>query len=220
MSIKSKIICFDCDSTLSTIEGIDELARLCGSEVYQQVEHMTHQAMDGKIPVEDVFGKRLEIIKPSLNDVREVGLRYIKTQCAGLAMCLDELRAMGWTPLIVSGGFKQAIEPLALELSISRVEAVDLYFDESGNYVGFNQQYPTTRTGGKPIVIEQLKKELNPSKIVMIGDGVSDLETKPCVDLFIGFGGVVSRTKVKQEAQYFITELSKIPSVIKQVLGE
>jgi len=30
---------------------------------------MTHQAMDGKIPVEEVFGKRLEIIKPTRNDV-------------------------------------------------------------------------------------------------------------------------------------------------------
>jgi len=220
MSTNTKIICFDCDSTLSTIEGIDELARVRGSDVFKQVEAMTHQAMDGKIPVEEVFGKRLEIIKPTRSDVTEVGLRYIKTQLPGLAACLDELRARGWTPLIISGGFKQAIEPLAHVLNISRIEAVDLYFDQLGNYAGFNQYYPTTRSGGKPIVIEQLKKELSPSKIVMIGDGVSDLETKPYVDLFIGFGGVVSREKVKKEARSFITELSEVPSVIKQVLGE
>jgi len=69
MSTNTKIICFDCDSTLSTIEGIDELARVRGSDVFKQVEAMTHQAMDGKIPVEEVFGKRLEIIKPTRNDV-------------------------------------------------------------------------------------------------------------------------------------------------------
>ena len=40
-----KLICFDCDSTLSAIEGIDELARVRGPEVFARVEAMTHDAM-------------------------------------------------------------------------------------------------------------------------------------------------------------------------------
>jgi phosphoserine phosphatase len=46
-----------------------------------------------------------------------------------------------------------------------------------------------------------------PEKVIMIGDGTSDLETKPDVDLMIGFGGVVSRDKVKQGAHIWITQL-------------
>jgi phosphoserine phosphatase len=41
----------------------------------------------------------------------------------------------------------------------------------------------------------------------MIGDGISDLETQTDVDLMIGYGGVVSRDKVKQGAGLWITSL-------------
>ena len=218
MTSQPKLICFDCDSTLSTIEGIDELARVRGPEVFKQVEAMTHEAMDGKIPVQQVFGKRLDMIKPTRSDVQAVGTCYLQTQVEGVADCLKALVAQGWTPLIISGGFKQAIEPLAKALRISRIEAVDLYFDKEGNYTGFNKDYPTTRSGGKPEVIERLRKEFNPKQIVMIGDGVSDLETQASVDLFVGFGGVVIREKVKQGAHAFITALSQLPEVIEKNL--
>src|ERR1039457_31925 len=36
-----KLICFDCDSALSSLEGIDELARLRGAEVFAHVEALT-----------------------------------------------------------------------------------------------------------------------------------------------------------------------------------
>ena len=39
-------IFFDCDSTLSSIEGIDELARLRGVE--ERIVTLTNAAMDGK----------------------------------------------------------------------------------------------------------------------------------------------------------------------------
>ncbi|MEY4925035.1 MAG: Phosphoserine phosphatase, partial [Verrucomicrobiota bacterium] len=47
-----KLVIFDCDSTLSAIEGIDELARLRGPALFAQVEAQTTAAMEGKIPVE------------------------------------------------------------------------------------------------------------------------------------------------------------------------
>jgi phosphoserine phosphatase len=56
-----KLICFDCDSTLSSIEGIDELARLRGPEAFARVEALTADAMNGRIPrCEDVFGRPLD----------------------------------------------------------------------------------------------------------------------------------------------------------------
>ena len=50
MSDKLRLVIFDCDSTLSAIEGVDELARVRGPELFAEVEAMTHAAMDGKIP--------------------------------------------------------------------------------------------------------------------------------------------------------------------------
>lgn len=210
----SKLLIFDCDSTLSSIEGIDELARLRGPGVFRQVEDMTNEAMDGKIAVESVFGRRLDIIRPEAAHVARVGRRYIETIEPDAKAVIDDARGAGWTPLILSGGFRQAIRPLADFLGIERVEAVDLFFDAAGNYTGFDEAYPTTRSGGKPEVIRRLRGELRPARIVMVGDGASDLETRPDVDLFVGFGRYMAREKVRRESAAFITRLADLPPLI------
>ncbi len=210
----SKLLIFDCDSTLSSIEGIDELARLRGPAIFKRVEEMTNEAMDGKIAVEAVFSRRLEIIQPESSHVAQIGQRYIDTIEPDAKAVIDEARAAGWTVLIISGGFRQAIRPLADLLGIERVEAVDLFFDGQGRYTGFDEAYPTTRSGGKPEVVNRLKREFSPSRIVMVGDGVSDLETKPVVDVFVGFGRYMVREKVKREASCFITTLAELPTFL------
>ena len=48
----------------------------------------------------------------------------------------------------------------------------------------------------------------------MVGDGVSDLETAPVVNLFIGYGGYVSREPVKRQAKAFVTRLSEVPALL------
>ena len=50
-----KLLIFDCDSTLSAIEGIDELARVRGPEVFKRVEEMTNDAMDGSVACRQRF---------------------------------------------------------------------------------------------------------------------------------------------------------------------
>jgi phosphoserine phosphatase len=212
--IAHKLLIFDCDSTLSAIEGIDELGRVRGPEVFAQIEAMTHDAMNGKLAVEAVFGRRLEIIQPSAAHVAAVGRQYIDTVEPTALATLTAARAAGWTVLILSGGFRQAIRPLADFLGIARVEAVDLFFDEVGNYRGFDAAYPTTRSGGKPEVIARLRRELAPTHIVMVGDGASDLETQPTVDLFVGFGRYTAREKVKREATRFIYALAELPALL------
>ncbi len=210
-----KLILFDCDSTLSSIEGIDELGRVRGDAVFHQVEAMTHDAMNGKLPVEAVFGRRLEIIQPRASDVAVVGRQYVDTIEPTAQATIEALKSAGWTVMIVSGGFRNAIRPLADKLGIGRVEAVDLYFNLDGSYSGYDIAYPTTRSGGKPEVVAKLRQEFSPSRIVMVGDGVSDLETKPNVDLFVGFGRYVAREKVKAQAHHFIHALSELPELLK-----
>ena len=212
-----KLLIFDCDSTLSSIEGIDELARVRGADVFKRVEEMTNSAMDGKISVEAVFGRRLEIIQPEAKHVAEIGQRYIDTIEPEAKAVIDAARADGWTVMIISGGFRPIIRPLADFLGIERVEAVDLFFDADGRYTGFDETYPTTRSGGKPEVIARLKAELKPAKIVMVGDGASDLETKPFVDLFVGFGRYTAREKVRREASAFITRMGELPPLMARI---
>jgi Haloacid Dehalogenase superfamily, subfamily IB, phosphoserine phosphatase-like len=215
MSSAPKLIVFDCDSTLSAIEGIDELGRAGGPDMFAKIEAMTNDAMNGKLPVEAVFGERLRIIQPNASHVAAVGQKYIDTVEPTAIDTLKRLRAAGWTPIILSGGFRNAIRPLADFLGIERVEAVDLFFDATGNYTGFDETYPTTRSGGKPEVIRTLKRELSPARVVMVGDGVSDLETKPEVDLFIGFGRYAAREKVRAGAHRFVDALAEIPALVE-----
>jgi len=209
-----KIICFDCDSTLSGIEGIDELGRLRGPAVFADVEGMTTDAMNGKIPVESVFGSRLELIRPSRGDVAAVGRRYVETVEPTALRTVTTLKSRGWTPVIVSAGFTQAIQPLADWLGIAMIKAVDLTFAPDGSYTGFDSSFPATRSGGKPLVVRALKEQFSPEKVVAIGDGVSDLETKPEVDLFVGFGRYVVRPRVEREAGKFIRALDELLALI------
>lgn len=210
-----KVVVFDCDSTLSSIEGVDELARLKGGEVYQAVEEMTTAAMEGKIPVEEVFGRRLSLILPSREDVEAIGLQYVKTLVPGVREVVRELRQKNWEVIILSGGFRPAIRPLAKALGVERVEAVDLFFGEGGEYSGYDEVYPTTRSGGKPEVVKRLREESGEGYWVMVGDGVSDLETRPEVNRFIGFGGVVKREKVKAGADAFCEDFREIPGLLE-----
>jgi hypothetical protein len=43
---------------------------------------------------------------------------------------------------------------------------------------------------------------------VLIGDGMTDLEALPEVDLFIGFGGVVERQEVARQSPLYLREPS------------
>ncbi len=210
----TKLICFDCDSTLSALEGIDELARRRGPAVLAQVEKMTSEAMEGRVPVERVFGRRLEIIRPSQEDLAEVGRQYVATVEPTAQATVFQLMAKGWTPVIVSGGFTPAIQPLAKFLGIRRIEAVNLAWAADGSYCGYDQTFPTTRSGGKAEVISRLRRMLAPTMTVMVGDGVSDLEAKPVVDRFIGYGGYVVRPKVKAEAGTFIMSLAELTKIL------
>ena len=210
----TKLICFDCDSTLSAIEGIDELARLRGLAVLGRVEEMTNDAMEGRLPVERVFERRLQLIEPRREDLATVGRQYVATVEPTARATIAALVARGWTVVIVSGGFTPAIRPLADYLGVARIEAVELYFTPEGTYDGFDESAPTARSGGKAEVLARLRAELKPEMAVMVGDGVSDLEAKPPADRFIGFGGYVVRPKVKAGADAFIGALAELLNLL------
>lgn len=211
---RGKLIFFDCDSTLSSIEGIDELGRARGPEVFKLVEALTNQAMNGEVPIREVFGRRMEIIRPDRATADAVAQLYVDTMVPGVIEVIAGLKADGWTPVILSGGFAPLIRPLAKVIGIDHVEAVPLHFDATGNYAGYGSDYPTTRNGGKPEIIREWKQALLPEAVVMMGDGVSDLEAKPEVDLFIGFGGVIPRDPVRAGADAWLTEMADFGNVV------
>ena len=210
----TKLLLFDCDSTLSAIEGIDELGRLRGPEVFKAVEEMTTKAMDGSTPMESIFAKRLDMIKPTLKELESIGQKYIQEVEPTALDTIKKLKAAGWTVIIVSGGFTQAIRPLAQYLGIERVEAVELRFNADGSYAGYVESCPTAKSKGKNVVAIKLRDEFKAHQTILVGDGASDLEVKGDVDKMIGFGLYTPRPKVKAGADAFITSLDQLISLL------
>lgn len=210
----TRLLLLDCDSTLSAVEGIDELGRLRGPEVFAQVERMTAEAMDGGIPLETVFARRLDLIRPSRAEVDGIAAKYLATVEPDAAEALRRIRAAGWQVAIVSGGFTEAILPLARSLGIGEVHAVGLRFDAAGAYAGFDTEAPTARSRGKNAVARRLRAATGATEVVMVGDGASDLEVKGDADRVIGFGRYAARAKVKAGADAFITRLADLPPLL------
>ena len=199
------IIGFDCDSTLSTLEGIDELA--IRADVGEQMIALTNQAMDGIVPLEAVYKQRLELIRPNKQAIDWLAQRYIETIVDGVAEVFKQLLAQGKTVHIISGGIREAIVPLAQQLGIpdNQLHAVSVLFNKDGSYQGFDENSPLARSGGKADICRKIS---NQQAFIMIGDGKTDLESQQAGACFVGFGGVVAREAVLEQADYCIREAS------------
>jgi phosphoserine phosphatase len=189
-------VVFDCDSTLSAIEGIEELAR-----ENAEVAELTAQAMDGRLPLEQVFARRLELVRPSRADVERIGRRYVEHLVPHADRLIAALQGLGKRVVIVSGGLLPAVRHLARHLGVpdEDVHAVDLQHDESGAYAGFDEASPLARSGGKPAVLEALRRD--GERLALVGDGATDLEAAPLVDRFVAFAGVERRAAVLAAAR-------------------
>lgn len=199
-----RFVFFDVDSTLVTIEGIDELA--AGNP---ETVRLTELAMNGEIPLDEVYGRRLDIIRPTRADVDALGERYVGSMVDGAEETIATLKSAGVDVHLVSGGIAQAIAPLAAKLGLAprALHAVPLQFDEDGGYRDFDRRSLLARSGGKELVVRSILTRAK-GKAAFIGDGITDLETKPVVSLFIGFGGVCMRPRVRDEAAVYVEEPS------------
>lgn len=202
MRSKYRFVFFDVDSTLVTIEGIDVLAN--GNP---EIVRLTDAAMNGEIPLDEVYGRRLEIIRPSREAVDALGRRYLDSVVDGAEETIATLKRGGADVHLVTAGIAQAIAPLAAKLRIPprAVHAVALDFHDDGSYADFDRRSLLTRNGGKELVVHAVLARAK-GESAFIGDGVSDLETKGVVNLFVGFGGVHTRARVKENADVYVSE--------------
>jgi phosphoserine phosphatase len=209
VSARYRLVFFDVDSTLVTIEGIDVLGR--GDP---RIVELTEAAMNGAIPLEEVYARRLELIRPSPADVDALAERYRQSLVDGAAETVDALQRAGAIVHLVTAGIEQAILPLAEALHVRNVHAVRLRFADGGAYEGFDPS-PLTRAGGKEIVVRDVRARAK-GKAAFVGDGASDLEAKSAVDLFIGFGGVRERAAVRGKADVYVYGMGEVLSALTE----
>jgi len=227
------VVIFDCDSTLSTLEGIDELARLNGRE--HDVAALTKRAMEGDVPLEAVYDHRLIAVNPTREQVRHIAQRYRQTLVPHAQEVITALQALGVAVFIVSGGLIEAVRDFGVWLGVPKdhIFAVNMAYDQlAGAWWRYWEQprghnpgatyldvepSPLTGSHGKNRVIARLREE-HTGRAMMIGDGLSDLEASADVDLFVGFGGVVYRERISQAAPVYIHTLSLAP-ILPLALG-
>jgi len=218
---------FDCDSTLTTVEGIDVLAEAVGKG--WRVATLTRAAMDGQLDLEDIYARRLRTIHATRAQIKELGRRYKKNVVEDARGVIGALHHLGHNVHIVSGGLEEPVRDFASWLGVpgSHVHAVPIEYDQlSGdwwlaNEHGLNpsakildyEQSPLTVSDGKAKIIAQALVNSR-GRSLLIGDGVSDLLAATAVDLFAGFGGVEARLRVELEAPLFTRSSSLAPLLL------
>lgn len=218
------LIFFDCDSTLSAIEGVDELARLKGKE--WRVGLLTQKAMNGDLDLREVYGKRLKAIRPTRGQLTQIEQMYWDSMVPDAAEVVAALHYLGKKVFIISGGLAEPVRGFGKKLGVppERVRAVELefnelsgewwkYYDQSAqtttSYLAYEDS-PLTISAGKPQIVKELAGDQWGRKL-FIGDGMSDLHTKGNVDLFVGFGGVARREKVENGSDVYVAVNSLAP---------
>lgn len=213
------LVIFDCDSTLAGVEGIDELARWVGREA--EIAALTAQAMNGELPLEAVYSRRLDLLRPTRDHLRRLGQLYRERMIPGVDQVVAALMNLGRIVFIVSGGLAAGVQDFGefLGLPPANIHAVEVELNqlagrwwETWKHPGgrnFNEQYlnhdggPLTIGKGKADIIRSLRQSTR-GRALLVGDGVSDLEASEAVDAFVGFGGVVSRERVRASADVFV----------------
>ncbi|HEX6133605.1 MAG TPA: HAD-IB family phosphatase [Longimicrobiales bacterium] len=208
-------VVFDCDSTLTAIEGIDELA----ADRRSEIEALTDAAMRGVVPLEEVYGRRLELIRPDRRRVERLAREYVARLVPDAAEVAAALREEHVEVRILSGGLLPAVQAVAdaLGLAHEQVAAVAIRFGTDGSYAGFDEASPLARSGGKCDVLRAWRSRLG-ARVMMVGDGATDLEAAAAADVFAAYAGVAERGTVVEHADVVIRSLSLAP-VLPLALG-
>jgi phosphoserine phosphatase len=207
-------ICFDVDSTVITTEAIDEFAKYLN--VGELVSEMTSKAMQGGLLFEDALAARLNLMRPTQSNLKD----FLREHELCFTSCVEEfvklLLSKGKSVYLISGGFEEMILPLAARLGLppQNVHANRFLFGDHGEFVDFDRERPTSRSGGKRHVVAKIKRENHFHSLIMIGDGVTDLESRATdglgADFFVGFGGNQERQIVKENADLFVFSFQEL----------
>lgn len=118
---RRRLIVADMDSTMITVECIDELADYAG--IKPQIAEVTERAMRGELDFEEALKSRVALLKGLPETVIEQCLADRVKIMPGAAALVRTIRAKGGYAILVSGGFTRFAEPVGAEIGFDRVIA-------------------------------------------------------------------------------------------------
>ena len=198
------LICFDMDSTLITIECIDELADYAGKK--EEVSAVTESAMRGEIDYRESLRRRLSLLAGL--DARVLAKVYGERLLLspGARELLEAAQNAGLRTAILSGGFTYFTERLRIELGFDFATSNEL--EISGGKLTGRVVGDIVDAAAKAHHLAKLTDELGLKKeqVIACGDGANDLmmmaqsglsvafrakpATRAQADIAINFGGL------------------------------
>jgi phosphoserine phosphatase len=188
-----QLLVADMDSTMITIECIDELADFVGKKA--EVSAVTDAAMRGELDFVAALDARVALLKglpvATLQQCYDEKVRY----SAGARTLIQTVRACGGTSVLVSGGFT---------FFTSRVRDHLGFASDHANILNVDKDV-LTGTVSRPIVTAEVKRAtlqaqasalgLTLDQCIAIGDGANDIPMIEAAGL-----GIAYRAKPKTEA--------------------
>ena len=213
---EKKVFIIDFDSTITKVEGLDELAAIAlantpnGEAIVKKIKDLTDRGMSGELSFSDALRERLALLNANKTHVAHL-VEFLKSNITQsfernrkfLAEFSDQI-------IVVSSGFKDFILPIVEHLGMNpeNVYANTFIYDEAGNIVGIDEDNVLTQTGGKIKLLESLDLDAH---ISVIGDGFTDFELKKSgqADRFYAFVENVDRPEVTANADFAIKSLDE-----------
>ena len=180
-----KLVAMDMDSTLITIECIDEIADMQGLK--PQVAEITEAAMRGELEFSESLIRRVALLKGlDASALERVYTERLAISMGGEAM-LAGVKAAGLKTLLVSGGFTFFTDRLKERLGLDYTHANVLETADgklTGRVVG-----GIVDAGEKKRTVERICAEMGigPEQAIVMGDGANDLKMMGIAGLSVAF---------------------------------
>ena len=178
-----KLLVADMDSTMITVECIDELADYAGLRA--EVSEVTERAMRGEIDFAEALRDRVALLAGMKESAIAECLRERVKIMGGAKTLVQTFRAKGGKTILVSGGFTHFTGPVAKEIGFNCAIANRLVVND-GVLTGEVEQ-PIVDAETKRATLIAALNGRDASMSIAIGDGANDIPMIEAAGLGIAY---------------------------------
>jgi len=194
-----RVLAIDMDSTLITIECVDEIADLVG--VKREVAAITAAAMRGEIDFAESLVRRVALLAGLPVDALERVYAERLALSPGAERMLAGFRAAGARTLLVSGGFTYFTDRLQARLGFDETAANRLELAEGRLTGRVVPPIVDARAKATALAAMRARHAADGGIVVAIGDGANDLPMLEAADVSIAYR---AKPLVRARATYAI----------------